>query len=61
MISYVHTLPVMQMSPNTSQRLITNIEQFGRLLGETLDSETTKSTEARENIGIANDMLDLNE
>ena len=44
------------MSPSTSQRFITNIEQFGRLLGETLNSETMKSTEARENIGIANNV-----
>ena len=42
------------MSPSTSQAFITNIEQFGRLLGETLNSETMKSTEARENIGTVN-------
>lgn len=50
---YICTLPAMQMSPSTSQAFISNIEQFGNLLGETLDSETMKSTEARENIGTA--------
>jgi len=39
------------MSPSTSQRLVTNTEQFGRLLGKTLNNKTMKSIKARENIG----------
>ena len=41
----------MQMSPGTSQKFITSTEQFGRLLGATLNNQTMKSVEARENIG----------
>lgn len=39
------------MSPGSSQKLITNIEQFGKLLGKTLNNKTMKSIKAKENIG----------
>lgn len=45
------------MSPSTSQRFISSTEHFGRLLGETLNNETTKSVKARENIGNCSNKL----
>lgn len=46
------------MSPSTSQKFITSTEQFGKLLGETLDNETMESVKARENIGNNNHKLE---
>ncbi|XP_065906698.1 uncharacterized protein [Dysidea avara] len=41
-----------QTSPETSQILVNSTEQFGRLLGETLNNETTRATIAKSNFVV---------
>lgn len=39
------------MSPEVNQRLIQNSENFGKILAQTLNNETSKILETQENIG----------
>ena len=39
------------MSPEVNQRLVQNSENFGKILAQTLNNETTKILETQENIG----------
>ena len=40
----------MQTSPKTSQSLVNSTEQFGKLLGETLNSDISEAIKTKENI-----------
>jgi len=40
-----------QTSPETSQSLVNSTEQFGKLLGATLNNETNEVIKTKENIG----------
>ena len=41
----------LQMSPEVNQRLVQNSENFGKILAQTLNNETSKILETQENIG----------
>jgi len=41
-----------QTSPETSQSLVNSTEQFGKLLGATLNNDTTEVIKTKKNIGM---------
>jgi len=51
MCVHCYYLYLLKTSPNTSQSLVNNTEQFGVLLGATLNNKAPTAIKARRNIG----------